>query len=301
MGFSSINVASPHICLLTGPPRLNLRGNGFDKSFKVRVWLWMVTAVASERCQACSVSLGGCQRGIQLTTQTHAHRNVQTARYPPASVTMETDRPPIEKKSSDAGVCVQPCACALVNTFVGAWRCGFAFQRLPFCGDEQGHLQIHAKIHILKVSCTLFKFTAGFQKTKQTKKIDTYSEESIKYIPRAPMLSAKTNTTCREENTNKSNYSHAQGIPKNPRPPAGHRTPCLHMTTLSVCPTDLKLSYMQSSTRCTADACTGWDTGSDSYRMPTCTQVKLCIVRDCDPVNLFKSPQAPCGSRRSSL
>lgn len=25
--------------------------------------------------------------------------------------------------------------------------------------------------------------------------IDTYSEESIKYIPRAPMLSAKTNTT----------------------------------------------------------------------------------------------------------
>lgn len=97
MGFSSINVASPHICLLTGPPRLNLRGNGFDKSFKVRVWLWMVTAVASERCQACSVSLGGCQRGIQLTTQTHAHRNVQTARYPPASVTMETDRPPIEK------------------------------------------------------------------------------------------------------------------------------------------------------------------------------------------------------------
>lgn len=26
---------------------------------------------------------------------------------------------------------------------------------------------------------------------------DTYSEESIKYIPRAPMLSAKTNTTCK--------------------------------------------------------------------------------------------------------
>lgn len=79
----------------------------------------MVTAVASERCQACSVSLGGCQRGIQLTTQTHTHRNVQTARYPPASVTMETDRPPIEK-SSDAGVCV----CSTVRVCAGEYFCG---------------------------------------------------------------------------------------------------------------------------------------------------------------------------------
>lgn len=41
---------------------------------------------------------------------------------------------------------------------------------------------------------------------KQKKKMDTYSEESIKYIPRAPMLSAKTNTTCREKDTNRRNY-----------------------------------------------------------------------------------------------
>lgn len=85
----------------------------------------MGTAVASERCQACSVFLGGCQRGIQLTTGTHTHahthRNLQTERYLPASVTMETDRPPIEK-SSDVGVCV--CVCAPVHVCAAEYFCG---------------------------------------------------------------------------------------------------------------------------------------------------------------------------------
>lgn len=35
--------------------------------------------------------------------------------------------------------------------------------------------------------------------------IDTYSEESIKYIPRAPMLSAKTNTTWEKKERRKKN------------------------------------------------------------------------------------------------
>lgn len=48
-----------------------------------------------------------------------------------------------------------------------------------------------------------------FQKKK--KKMDTYSEESIKYIPRAPMLSAKTNTTCREKDTSRRNDFNADG------------------------------------------------------------------------------------------
>lgn len=42
---------------------------------------------------------------------------------------------------------------------------------------------------------------------------------------------------------------------------------------------------------------TGWDTGSDSYQVLTCTQEKLGIVRDGDPGNLFKPAQAPYGSR----
>lgn len=37
---------------------------------------------------------------------------------------------------------------------------------------------------------------------------DTYSDESMKYIPRAPMLSAKTNTTWGEQRR-KGNYFYA--------------------------------------------------------------------------------------------
>lgn len=73
------------------------------------------------------------------------------------------------------------------------------------------------------------------------------------------MLSAKTNTTCREKDTNRRNDFNADGVPTAPQlillPPVGHRTSRLHMTASSVCSTDHMVSSVHSNPGCTADGC----------------------------------------------
>lgn len=115
------------------------------------------------------------------------------------------------KESSDADVSARP---LLAAACVGVGICAFAFQSLQFffsCrdGDDEGHVQAGDASWLRMPTRT--RLTRKLASGDVTNRViweclcdnggDTYSEESIKYIPRAPMLRAKTNTTWRRGET----------------------------------------------------------------------------------------------------
>lgn len=104
------------------------------------------------------------------------------------------------------------------------------------------------------------------------------------------MLSAKTNTTCRDKDTNGRHDFNADGVPKAPQlillPPADRRTSRVHTTALSA-----------------------WSQGQFSAVRPRMHGCQLCtwaetqaltVTKCCRTLNYngpFKSAQAPYGSR----